>query len=228
MDRVLDIYYLGHSGFAAETKSSLLVFDYWEDKNRYLENVLKNNNKETFFFSSHDHHDHYDDSIERYKKTFDITGHFTGWDMHDKDHIFIGPHVTKEIKGGSVTASGSNDSGVSFLVRRDDIGIFHGGDLAGWEDETWDSFVSAAANLASSGIKIDVSFLAVTTFSGMMQKTMVKAAKYFIETLGPAFFIPMHANGKEYLYREFKDRYYPGDDRIICFDHPGDKIGLKL
>jgi hypothetical protein len=82
--------------------------------------------------------------------------------------------------------------------------------------------------LGSLGVRIDAAFLAVMTFSGIIQKTMVKAARYFMDSLDPRFFIPMHANGKEYLYKEFKDRYYPGDDRIICPVSPGDKIVIKL
>jgi L-ascorbate metabolism protein UlaG (beta-lactamase superfamily) len=228
LDRILDIYYLGHSGFAADTKNKLLIFDYWEDARMLLAPVIGIKNRKVFFFSSHDHHDHYDKAVERYKKDADTAAHFTGWDMHDKGHVYISPHNTIERDGVSTTALKSNDSGAAFLVRTDEACIFHGGDLAGWEDESWASFSSEIGFLKELNIKIDIAFLAVTTFSGIMQKTMIDAARYFIDTVKPRFFIPMHANAKEYLYQVFKDRYYPGDSRIIYPRHPGEKIAVGI
>jgi L-ascorbate metabolism protein UlaG (beta-lactamase superfamily) len=224
----LDIYYLGHSGFAADTGNTLLVFDYWEDDKKLLGPVLDIQNRKIYFFSSHNHRDHYDKNIEGYKVRYEISGHFTGWDMRDDRHIFIPAYGSYEKDGMEVTAAGSNDSGAAFLVRTDGICIFHGGDLAGWEDETWKSFTSGIDHIRSLRAKIDAAFLAVTTFSGIIQKSMVKAAGYLLETLDPVCFIPMHANLKEYLYKEFKDKYFPGDKRIIYPIFPGEKMSIDL
>jgi hypothetical protein len=185
-------------------------------------------NRKIYFFSSHNHHDHYDEKIEGYKSRYKISGHFTGWDMRDGRHIFIPANGSYRSDDMEVTAAASNDSGAAFLVRADGFCVFHGGDLAGWEDETWKSFTSGIDHIRSLQVKIDIAFLAVTTFSGIIQKSMAKAAGYLLDTLDPVCFIPMHADSKEYLYKEFKDKHFPGDIRIICPGFPGEKISIDL
>jgi hypothetical protein len=53
---------------------------------------------------------------------------------------------------------------------------------------------------------------------------MTKGAIYAISTLNPDYIFPMHANGKEYLYREFFDEFADEEfkKRIICMSKSGE------
>jgi L-ascorbate metabolism protein UlaG (beta-lactamase superfamily) len=228
MNRTIDVYYLGHSGFAVDTGVTMLVFDYWETTCNILRPIINQKDRKVVFFSSHRHHDHYDDVIEGYKKMVDVRAHITGWRSHDQSHTYIKPHVMEQIEGIQVMSLVSNDAGCAFFVMADGVNVFHGGDLAGWEDETKESFNKEIDFLRLQGYRLDLSFLAVTSFTGDIQKTMVNAAAYFIDSLKPSFFIPMHSNFKDYLYKEFKKEYFPGDKRIICPEFQGEKIRIDL
>ena len=140
MDKKLEIYYLGHSGFAVDTGESMLVFDFWDIGKRLLDPILHLKGRRIYFFNSHSHHDHYDPEIEKYKRSVRVESHFIGWKSSDSRHIYVPPHKSYHSDSIKVTALKSNDAGVAFYVEVDDIGILHGGDLAGWDDEPWGSF----------------------------------------------------------------------------------------
>lgn len=228
MGRTVDVHYLGHSGFAVDTGVKVLVFDYWETANQLIKAVAGSEERKLFFFSSHNHHDHYDRSIEKYKREAGYLGHFAGWNRPGGDLIYVTPHTWTELGGTRVYSLVSNDTGAAFLVSADGLNIFHGGDLAGWEDETSESFDREIDHIKDTGIRIDIAFLAVTTFSGVIQESMRKAAGYFLDTLDPTVFMPMHGNSREYLYKEFKENGYKDDERVICPEYPGQKISLSF
>ena len=228
MLKPIDVYYLGHSGFAVESSESLMVFDYWQTSAKMLRPIFDQAQKKSFIFSSHSHHDHYDRSIEEYKKDYSIEAHFVGWRTDDPRHISVEPDNLLDVSGIKVFGLESNDDGLAFFVEDKDIKVFHGGDLAGWEDETWESFTVSIDNLKNHEYKPDIAFLAVTTFSGVIQKRMVKAAEYLINTLKPSYFFPMHSNHREYLYKNFKEQAFYGDQRIICPEYPGEKFMLEI
>ena len=56
------IYYIYHSGFAVELEKNILIFDFYKfnenkkvEKNFFIDNFLKKNNKKIYIFSSHSH-----------------------------------------------------------------------------------------------------------------------------------------------------------------------------
>ena len=65
------IYYIYHSGFAIETETHFLVFDYYKEPSPSKENLLfpsllsKENikSKKVFIFCSHSHGDHFNPEI---------------------------------------------------------------------------------------------------------------------------------------------------------------------
>ena len=228
MSKLIDVYYLGHSGFAVKSSQSLMVFDYWQTSAKLLRPIFDHADKKSFIFSSHAHHDHYDPSIEEYKKDYPIEAHFVGWKTSDPKHISVFSDDELDISGIKVLGVGSNDDGVAYFVDDNEIKVFHGGDLAGWEDETWESFAKNIDRLKQRNLKPDIVFLAVTTFSGVIQKRMVKAAEYLIDALDPSCFFPMHSNHREYLYKDFKEQAFPGDLRIICPEYPGEKFSIEI
>ena len=118
MKKTIDVHYLGHSGFAVDTGVTMMVFDYWETTCKILRPIINQKDRKVIFFSSHKHHDHYDDVIEDYKRTADVRAHITGWSSHDKSHTYIKPHIMEQIGGIQIMPLISNDAGCAFFPLR--------------------------------------------------------------------------------------------------------------
>ena len=58
----MKLTYLFHSGFALETDTCVLVFDYWKDPASVMPALL-GAGKPLYVFSSHFHEDHFDREI---------------------------------------------------------------------------------------------------------------------------------------------------------------------
>lgn len=129
-----------HSGFVLESEKCILVFDHWIDRADLIPHLLQAD-KPMYVFASHFHEDHYNPRILDWKKQkADITY------LLSKD-ILRHHRAEKEaadvwmVKGSlwedhliRVLATGSNDSGVSWIVELKGSAqrIFHAGDLNNW------------------------------------------------------------------------------------------------
>ena len=130
--------YIFHSGFAVETEQAVLIFDFWMDPSHVLPTLLTSH-KPMYVFSSHFHEDHFNRKIFLWREQkADITY------ILSKD-ILKHRRAQKEeadvwlAKGGvwedgliKVWATGSNDSGVSWVVQTEGKLLFHAGDLNNW------------------------------------------------------------------------------------------------
>lgn len=139
---MISITYLFHSGFALTTDCCILIFDYWMDPSGALPRIISANaDKPVYVFASHFHEDHFTKEIFRWRSSRPNT---TFTYILSKD-ILRHRRAAKQdadvwlAKGGSwedanlkVTATGSNDSGVSWIVETDGRRIFHAGDLCNW------------------------------------------------------------------------------------------------
>lgn len=134
----MTITYIFHSGFVLETELSILVFDYWLDPSGVMQSVLRSP-KPLYVFSSHFHEDHFNKDILEWKNRQAKTTYILSKD------ILRHRRASKEdadvwlTKGGSwsdgvvsVKATGSTDSGVSWIVETVGRLIFHAGDLNNW------------------------------------------------------------------------------------------------
>ena len=134
----MKLTYVFHSGFVVETENSILVFDFWMDPAGAVQTVLASS-KPMYVFSSHFHEDHFAREIFswRQQKT-DIT-YILSKDILKRRRAGKGDADVWLAKGGTwadtnikVWATGSNDSGVSWIVEADGTRIFHAGDLNNW------------------------------------------------------------------------------------------------
>ena len=132
-----------------ETEQCVLVFDYWLDPANVMAEY-EGTRKHVYVFSSHFHEDHFTKEIFRWRAT-NPSAHYTY--ILSKD-ILKHRRANKEdadvwlAKGGTwadanikVMATGSNDSGVSWVVEVGGRRVFHAGDLCNWyarflQDET--------------------------------------------------------------------------------------------
>jgi len=149
----MELTYIFHSGFVLETERCILVFDYWMDPAGVMPKKLASK-KPMYVFSSHFHEDHFTKEIFAWKKDKDNITYILSKDIlkrrraqkEDAD-VWLAKGGTWEDENIKVIATGSNDSGVSWIVDIEGTSlrepqcklssvepkrIFHAGDLCNW------------------------------------------------------------------------------------------------
>ena len=126
----MQLTYLFHSGFVFETDRCILVFDYWMDPagamSRYLES-----SKPLYVFSSHFHEDHFNREIFAWRTRKANVCYILSKDIlkhrragKEEADAWLGKGAVWEDEHLRVTATGSNDSGVSWVVETGGMCLF--------------------------------------------------------------------------------------------------------
>lgn len=135
---MLQLTYIFHSCFALETDNCILIFDYWLDPCNVMNRFITTK-KRVYAFASHFHEDHFTRDIFKWREdglnvtyilSKDILKHRRA-NKEDAD-VWLAKGGTWEDENIKVTATGSNDSGVSWIVEVSGKLIFHAGDLCNW------------------------------------------------------------------------------------------------
>lgn len=201
------IYYIYHSGFAVELEKNILIFDFYKfnenkkvEKNFFIDNFLKKNNKKIYIFSSHSHYDHFNKEIFKWLEINEDIKYILSDDIKTYKHKNF--YFTREGKyfkldDLEILTFGSTDLGSSFYVNVENKNIFHSGDLHfwHWEDDTleeqktmYEKYISIVRQIKGLA-PIDYAFvpvdprLGVNTFEGV---------EIFYKELKPKVIIPMH------------------------------------
>ena len=232
----MQLTYIFHSGFALETDRCILVFDYWMDPAGVMPRLLQSP-KPLYVFSSHFHEDHFNRDIfswrtrkanVRYILSKDILKHRRA--QKEEADAWLGKGATWEDEFLRVTATGSNDSGVSWVIETDGKRIFHAGDLNNWYARfLTDDYHGGLVYSPDFGIDIDPAkeekrFLGelkdirkltdrfdVVMFpvDGRIGNGYTRGARQFLDVFRIGLFVPMHfvASGFESAWRmkEFTD-----------------------
>ena len=134
----MTLTYIFHSCFVLETEKVILIFDYWLDFDGNLLPYLKKE-KPIYVFSSHFHEDHFNSAIFEWRKQRDQVTYILSKDILRHRRAGKEDADVWLAKGGtwtdgliSVWATGSTDSGVSWIVETEGKRIFHAGDLNNW------------------------------------------------------------------------------------------------
>lgn len=240
MGQMMTITYYHHSGFSVASGSVLLVFDYWEGKAKRLpeERRIKPDFlarfNEVYVFVSHDHEDHFDQTIYTWEQYAPVT-YIIADDMAD------GVRGRRMGPGGQMTLSdrvkvkafGSMDAGVSYLVELDGVRFFHAGDLNFWhwrevssakEIELADEdFRQEVAKIA--GEEIDWCFFPVDPRMGMHFDA---GANYFMMTIKPRVLSPMHFWMRGDVINEFARRSRTKETEIVPLTVQGQEVSLSV
>jgi L-ascorbate metabolism protein UlaG (beta-lactamase superfamily) len=205
------IWHLGHSGWAIKTKNHLLILDYVETGRKPSEPSLTNGNinlseirdQNVFVFVTHEHADHYSQTVLDWEKSVKNITYVFGWEaLTGPKYVCLGPRNMRKIDDMEILTIASTDAGVGFLIKVDGLVIFHGGDHAHWGGSI-EPFIKEIDYLAKSEKEFDIAFLAITTGMGQRMESITEGVYYAIEKLLPKVMFPMHAGGKEHLYLEF-------------------------
>ena len=225
MDKIeAKIYYIYHSGFAIETQNYLLVFDYFKELSHSKENsifplLLSSENikekKKVFVFSSHSHGDHFNPAVLDWENYNPHIKYILSEDIETlsqkSNYIFMKEDDEKEINHLYIKAFGSTDIGISFLVKVDNLRIFHAGDLNWWH---WKEDNIEEQRLAELNFKtqieklkkeepIDIAFFPVDP---RLEEFYYVGGQYFGEQLHPNLLIPMHFADDLLVTKEFSER----------------------
>lgn len=152
----MKITYLYHSGFLVETKSAILLFDYYKGKLPSFQEE-----KPLIIFASHKHPDHFDFKIFDFQDHPGGVAYVFGNDIKLSENYLqrrgINPAVKENIhrmsphkelvlplKGEGaeeekehiiIHTLKSTDAGVAFYVKTENERLYHGGDLNWWHWE---------------------------------------------------------------------------------------------
>ena len=235
MMKDISIDYLGGSGFLVAVGETAMLFDM--SQHGPDERILPSKEdlsgfRRIYVFVSHRHDDHFSETIYDlcgenavYILGFDVPQPHRGTRMNPGDEQGFGPV--------NVKAFGSTDEGVSFLVEYAGITIFHAGDLNlwHWRDESTVAEIEAAEKLFYACMEpienqnIDLAFFPVDPRLGSMYDA---GAGYFIMTVKPKIFIPMHFQGRTDVAARFAEIGQTPHTRVVALKNAGDHLDLHV
>lgn len=217
----LKVYYIYHSCFLVETENYLIIFDYFKNSNKSIDNGISliekifNSDKKILVFSSHSHYDHYNKEIFSWKNKnreieYILSDDIVPQDTTKKYHLVKEDEEIK-IDKVKIKTYGSTDLGVSFLVEIDKMKIFHAGDLNWWywkddtesEEKHMRDLYQMIVSKISIDRDIDVAFFPVDP---RLEEFCYLGGEYFAENVKPKVMIPMHFDNAFYVTGEFKEK----------------------
>lgn len=230
----MTLRYIFHSGFLLETEKSILIFDYWMDPANVMKPYIDpSGSKHIYVFASHFHEDHFNKEIFEWNQNNPFTDYtyILSKDIlkrrrakkEDAD-VWMAKGSVWEDENIKVTATGSNDSGVSWIVETEGKTIFHAGDLCNWyarfladgapEGEIYSEEFSEYINPVAEDKrflgelkdihKITGTFdLVMFPVDGRIGNGYTLGGRQFIERFKVGMFVPMHfvASGFESAWR---------------------------
>ncbi len=232
----MKLTYLFHSGFALETDTCIQVFDYWMDPARVMPGLLESD-KSLYVLASHFHEDHFSSRIFTWKEQKSDVTYILSKDIlkhrrasKEDANVWLAKGGVWQDRCIRVTATGSTDSGVSWIVEVEGKRIFHAGDLNNWYARfLTEDYRGGLIHSEEFGMDIDPakeekqylgelkdirkicdSFdLAMFPVDGRIGNGYTRGARQFIERFRVGLFVPMHfvASGFESAWRmkEFTD-----------------------
>jgi len=229
------LWYLGHCGWACKTKSSFLIFDYWENGPEPDQPCLANGHidpeeieeQDVYVFVTHEHGDHFDPTIFWWHRVLENVTYVLGWEPRKApDFVYTAPRTTNEIGGMTVTTIEANDAGVGFLVEVDGLRLYHAGDHAGWAEGQREGYTREIDFLGEKFPGVDIAFLNITGCHAHDPAALAEGTAYTLKKLPARMMIPTHAGDREYLYEEYAQRaaQEKWKTEVICPENRGDRF----
>lgn len=230
----VDLYFLHHSGFMLELETMILVFDYYLDPLKRLEDRLEKTDKPVYFFVSHVHGDHFNRAIRKFEKR--ASGYFLHRDCHlalADDSLLHEMDVGETVNEGplSVHMYGSTDAGGSYMVEAEGLTIFHAGDLNWWHwagegdsenREARDWFFRELSCIKEK--EVDIAMLPVDARQQAAREWGVKA---YLSHFSAGLLIPMHAFGQRWA-PSYEFRWLFPKQQMWIPKEDGDHAGREL
>lgn len=238
----MKLIYIYHSGFAIETEGFSLLFDYFKDSDPdpakgYVHTQLLRREGPLYVLSSHFHPDHFNPAVLRWREqkadihylfSHDILKHKRA-KAEDAIYLRKGEHYADERL--RVTACGSTDVGVSFLVELNGLKLFHAGDLNNWhwEEESTPQeiaqmegdFKKELNDLAKLAPQLDLAMFPVDPRIG---RDYMRGARQFLDRIPTRCFVPMHFWAQPQKVEPFKPYAESKKTRFVLLAEPGENF----
>ncbi|KXZ40308.1 L-ascorbate metabolism protein UlaG, beta-lactamase superfamily [Alkalithermobacter thermoalcaliphilus JW-YL-7 = DSM 7308] len=228
----LKITFIYNSGFKVKLGKNLFIFDYYMDKSNCINTQEFEENENVYIFSSHFHYDHFNTEILNWKKYNKNTYYIFSSDIKvdEKDIYFLNPYEKIDINDIKIKTYGSTDEGVSFLVKVENINIFHAGDLNCWywkeDSEENRKYAKKIFKEEIQKIKEDEIDIAFFPVDPRLEEYSTLGGQYFIENVNPKVFIPMHFGEDFDITFKFKEIFKDKPTKIISIEKFGQEIVL--
>jgi L-ascorbate metabolism protein UlaG (beta-lactamase superfamily) len=230
----VDLYFLHHSGFMLELETMILVFDYYLDPLKRVEDRLGKTDKPVYFFVSHVHGDHFNRAIRKFEKR--ASGYFLHRDCRlalSDESLLHEMDVGEAVNEGplSVHMYGSTDAGGSYMVEAEGLTIFHAGDLNWWHwagegdsenREARDWFFRELSCIKEK--EVDIAMLPVDARQQAAREWGVKA---YLSHFSAGLLIPMHAFGQRWA-PSYEFRWLFPKQQMWIPKEDGDHAGREL
>lgn len=153
--------------------------------------------KKAVVFASHNHDDHFNPLIFRWKEKAPDTKYILSNDIPAvRDAIMIGPGETLELDDLIIKTYLSTDEGVAFLVKTEDLTIYHAGDLNWWhwegEPEVYNQEMAAAFQQQINLLSKETIDLAFVPLDPRQEQQYDWGMKYFLTHVQARHVVPMH------------------------------------
>ncbi|WP_459130030.1 MBL fold metallo-hydrolase [Guggenheimella bovis] len=187
----MKLQYIYNSSFHIETEHYQILFDYFQGK------VDLHPEKPCLFVVTHGHSDHYDPFIFEMARVGDLFLLSSDIEVEESENVkVVSPFEKGTIGPFKYETSGSTDAGISILLEIEGKTILHAGDLNEWvwpEDspEEVEAMKKDFKRFVDEfkGKQVDVGFFPV---DARLEEQYIKGPLYFIETVRPKVFVPMH------------------------------------
>ncbi len=235
---MMQITYLSHSGFIAETENGIYLFDYYKGELPEM-----NSEKQLFIFVSHGHYDHYKKEIfqlsQRRKEPYYILPEEIEIPEETKQELSK-DHLIKVIPGKEYVVAGckirtlrSTDEGVAYVVCDQNKTMYHAGDLNWWhweeEEEPFNKMMERnyQREIRKLGnMQIDAAFVPVDPRLG---EQYCWGLDYFMRHTRTKKVFPMHFWGEyeifDRLEKEECTECYR--ERIVRVEYEGQNFDLE-
>ena len=232
----MNITYIHHSSFLAETESACLLFDYFQG-----EIPAVPAEKPFYVFASHRHPDHFSNVIFelakeheniRFLLSFDIWRKRVPEELREKT-VFLKPGEQYEDKILKTEAFRSTDEGVAFWCAMDAYILYHAGDLNHWyweeEDEQWNRNMTKAYReeiKKMAGRTADAAFLPLDPRLGQFFWLGIDD---FMKEADARWIFPMHFWGEYDVAKRLKELPCSESyrDRIMEISREGQKFEIE-
>lgn len=205
----MEIIYLHHSGFAILANQFTIIIDFFEDSESescgILHDKLLNKNGTMYVLSSHFHADHFNRQVLEWEKQKNDIKYIFSHDIYKRRRIEKDTAIW--LKKGEeysdnnikITAFGSTDVGISFMIEAEGKTLFHAGDLNNWHwmdespEEEWkrdeQKFLNELKIIKEKYDKVDIAMFPIDPRLGT---EYMRGGKQFIDAIQISTFIPMH------------------------------------
>lgn len=225
------IWYLDHSGWAIQTRSRFLIFDYRKPNPSAKLSSLDNGhidpaeikNRSVVVFISHSHGDHWDPRILEWKKTVPDITYVFGWQADQgPEHVYCDferqEFTLGDMKVRTIVHDFDGIPEAAFVVEVDGLTLFHSGDHGNGPPPFRKAFVDNLEHIARIAPEMDLAFIPLWGEESLV-----------VKTLKPTYTFPMHGRAREHQYEGFaaqadKDKL---PTKVIAAKNRGDRFLLS-